>query len=147
MLKEIVNNTVNLMIKSAALKEELESEENSNRECLKNLLKEIIDVLDSFYHVFENIEPKMQKTNKQTKIWIGNFKTVRRILEDVIKNAGVTEMESIDLIAVPGYHTVIETTPKINYEDGYIIEVFKKGYLWNKEVLRKAEVKTVKNQI
>ena len=94
---------------------------------------------------FFNIESKKIDQDKQTKIWIGNFKSVRRLFERVLKDSGVTIIESLNAKAIPGFHHIIETKQVEGLEDDVIIEEKQKGYLRFGEVLRKSEVITVKN--
>jgi molecular chaperone GrpE (heat shock protein) len=47
---------------------------------------------------------------------------------------------------IPGYHYIVDVVERKDLEDETIVEELKKGYLWKNEVLRKAEVISVKNK-
>jgi molecular chaperone GrpE len=111
----------------------------------KGLLLDLLEVLDAFERVFDNIEPREAQADPQARIWVGNFRGVRKVLEGHLRKHGVARIESPDRTAVPGLHTVVETKENLDLADGTILEELKRGYLWRGEVLRKAEVVTVKN--
>lgn len=123
----------------------LEKKEVANRKETGSLLLNMVEVLDAFDRVFQNIEPKAESTDKQTKIWIGNFKAVRRELLNKLREAGVVPLETPSGKAIPGFHTIVETRRVENMEDDSILEEVEKGYVWRDRVLRKAKVITVKN--
>ena len=45
------------------------------------MLLQMAGVLDAFDRVFTNIGDKEKDSSKLTKIWVGNFRSVRRLLE------------------------------------------------------------------
>jgi len=145
MLKRIEEDLVRLLKENAYSKEELERKEKLHHDEMKKVLLEILEVLDDFNRKFINIDPKIQNADSQTKIWINNFRSVKKHMERVINEFGIVEIESIGFKALPQYHFVLETKPNDRYEDETIIEEVSKGYLWKKEVLRKAQVVTVRN--
>lgn len=109
------------------------------------LLLECLDVLDTFERVFANIEPRLESADRQARIWVGNFRSVRRVLENNLKQHGVAPIEAPDRMAVPGLHTIVETREQLDMEDGTIVEELQRGYLWQGKILRQAQVIAVKN--
>ena len=96
--------------------------------------------------MFANIGAKENDADKQTRIWIGNFRSVRKRLDAQLKEAGVAKIESLNEKATPGLHTVVETVESPGAEDDTIVEELERGYMWGEEVLRKASVKVVSNK-
>ncbi len=128
----------------ATRRELAKTREKANKEQAQ-LLLDMLDVLDSFERVFANIEPREQNADRQARIWVGNFRSVRRTLENHLKKNGVVRIEAPEGKTVLGFHTILETREQLDLDDGTILEEVQKGYLRNGEVLRKAQVIAVKN--
>ncbi|MDG4556817.1 MAG: nucleotide exchange factor GrpE [Candidatus Contendobacter sp.] len=116
-----------------------------NEETRRQFLLEVLDILDAFDRVFRNIHQKEDQITKQMKIWINNFRTVRRMLEKMLTEHGVTPILNLDGGFDPVWHRAIETVTDPTRPDGFITEQARCGYLWNGAILRKAEVIIVRN--
>jgi molecular chaperone GrpE len=127
------------------LKGALADKEEENRRKAKELLLGMLEVLDAFDRLFANIAPREAQTDQQTRIWLGNFRSVRRLLEKKLNSEGVALIVAPEGKAVPGFHTVTETEENLDLDNDTILQELQKGYLWNGEVLRKAQVRVVKN--
>ena len=145
MLRKVEEDLVRLIKEGALLKEEIENKGKQNHDEMKHLLLNILEVADDFDRKFLHINQKIQDADSQTKIWINNFKSTRKLLISVIRDMGVVEIETIGMKAVPGYHVTMEVVKREGMEEEIIVEELKKGYFWRNETLRKAEVITVKN--
>ena len=141
----IQESTISLIREVDRLKRDLKGTEEKARKEQAQLLLELLDVLDSFERVFANIEPRLESADKQARIWVGNFRSVRRVLDSLLRTHGVAPIESPDRVATPGLHTIIETREQLDMDDGTILEETQHGYLWQGKVLRKALVVAVKN--
>ena len=135
-----------LLRQSSALRTEVKNCRAQAREETKAMLLRLVDVLDAFDRVFTNIGAKENDADKQTRIWLGNFRSVRKLLEALLSEAGVVKIEPLNEKAAPGLHTVVETAPGPGLEDDIIVEELERGYLWGEDVLRKASVKVVSNK-
>jgi molecular chaperone GrpE len=111
----------------------------------RRLLISIVEAIDAFERVFQSIREKDQLVTPQMKIWIGNFRTVRRLLEAILANHDVVKIENLDAGFDPRWHRVAETVKDAAKADGTIVEEVVRGYVWKGQVLRKAEVLVVKN--
>jgi molecular chaperone GrpE len=127
------------------LKRDLNATEERARKEEAQLLLDLLEVFDSFERVFANIEPRLEGAEKQARIWVANFRAVRRLLDNTLKANGVAAIESPGGMAVPGNHTIVETREQEGMEDGTILEEKQRGYFWRGELLRKALVVAVKN--
>jgi molecular chaperone GrpE len=145
MLKKIEENVISLIRETAFLKEEIGKRENEHHDQLKKLLLSMVEILDDFDRKFINIGSRLEQADEQTRIWINYFKSTRKLLWLVMKERGVSEIETLGIKAIPGYHFILDVVSRPGMEDETIVEEMKKGYFWKKEVLRKAEVITVKN--
>lgn len=144
-LERIEADIVALIKECNLLKGNIRKKDQESKKEMSRMLSSLLEVMDAFDRVFANIESRNIEIDKQTKIWIGNFKSVRRLLEKVLKESGVTAIEALNGKAIPGFHHIIETRQVGGLEDDMIIEEKQKGYLRFGEVLRKSEVITVKD--
>jgi molecular chaperone GrpE len=143
--KAIQESIIVLMLEVDGLKRNLNTTAEKARKDQAQLLLELLEVLDSFERVFANIEPRLEGADRQARIWVGNFRSVRRVLDNLLETHGVAPIESPDRVAIPGLHTIVETREQSDMDDGTILEETQRGYLWQGTVLRKALVVAVKN--
>lgn len=111
----------------------------------KKLLLSLIEVMDAFDRVFSSIREKQDQLNRQMKKWIGNFRTIRRMLENMLAEHGVAEIQNLDLEFDPHWHKVGEIVEDPSKPEGTIIGEVLKGYTWHNQILRHAEVIVVRN--
>lgn len=143
-LSEIEEDTRTLMRRLAET--ELVSTENDKRttEQQRSLLLSLLDVTDAFDRVFGSINAKKDVCNSQMNIWVGNFRTVHRLLQKLLTEQGVTPIENLDQGFDPYWHEVETIVFDKAKPSGAIVEEVKRGYLWrNKELLRRARVVVV----
>ena len=133
------------MRQCAKLELTVSDKERQHTSKMEEFLLRLIEVLDSFEQLFQNISDKQDKIDQQTKIWIGNFRTIYRFLKSIIDEQGVIELEIIDWSFNPHSHRVIETVVDLSKPDGTIVRQTQKGYLWQDRIIRKAEVIVVRN--
>jgi molecular chaperone GrpE len=138
-------DVVALMREADSLRTTLAREAEKGLKEQKQLLLDMLEVLDGFERVFANIEPREQTAERQARAWVGNFRSVKKVLDGHLKKYTVSRIEAPDGKAIPGFHTIIETESQLDMEDGTILEETQKGYLWQGKVLRAAHVKAVKN--
>jgi molecular chaperone GrpE len=146
MLRKIEKDIVSLIKDKALLKEDLEKQDKIHHAHVKSLLLSILEVLDDFDRRFNNIGAKLQDADEQTKIWINYFRSTKKLLGIVVREQGVAEIETIGMKAISGFHYIVDVVERKDMEDETIVEELRKGYLWKNEVLRKAEVISVKNK-
>ena len=111
----------------------------------KKLLLSLLDIMDSFERVFDAVHKKPDLVTKQMKKWIANFRTIHRMLRQVLSDQGVTRIENLDQGFDPQWHQVLETVNDPAQEEGAITEEVKAGYVWHGVILRKAEVMVVRH--
>lgn len=141
----IEGSTVGLMREADKLKRELAQAKERARRDHEQMLLDLLELMDAFDRIFANVEPRLENADRQARIWVGNFRAVRRLLDTVLKKNNVAPIEAPDRIAIPGLHTVVETRESLDLSEGTILEETLCGYLWQGKVLRKALVVAVKN--
>lgn len=68
------------------------------------------------------------------------IKLVHSSLMEVLKRAGVSEIEALGTKFDPQYHEAFGEVEKADIEEGHVAEVIQKGYMLHDEVLRPARV-------
>lgn len=112
----------------------------------KHLLA-LLDVLDGFDGVFASVQAKEADVTRQMRIWLGNFRTVRRLLGNALQDEGVVALDSFTRTFDPATHRAVDTLANPGQDDGTIMEERQRGYGWRREILRKAEVVVVRNEL
>jgi molecular chaperone GrpE (heat shock protein) len=141
----IENDIRRLMHRLAVAEHEKDQLEKAMRDEVKSILLALIDILDAFERVFEAVGSKQDLINRQMKKWIGNFRTIRRLLENLLYEEGVRAIENLDDGFDPKWHRAVDTISDPGKPDGTIVEQVQKGYFWHNAMLRKAEVIVVQN--
>jgi molecular chaperone GrpE (heat shock protein) len=106
----------------------------------------LVDVVDAFDRVLRNVESKPDRINDQMRIWIGNFKAVRRLVERQLADVDATRMPD-ETMFDPERHTAVETVDDESRPHGEITEVIRPGYQRSGEIVRKAEVRVIRNEM
>jgi len=124
----------------------LSEQQKSSQSGAKKLLLALLEIMDSFERVFEAVHGKPDLVTKQMKKWLSNFRTIHRMLRQVLSDQGVTKIENLDQGFDPQWHKVYETVDDSSMEEGTITREVKAGYIWNGVLLRKAEVEVVRHE-
>lgn len=112
---------------------------------LEAVLVKVLDAQDAFERVFEATHAKPEEVTRQMKIWLGNFRTVKRLLDALLDEQGVRMIENLAGGFDPAWHKVADTVADPSLPDGAIIREVRRGYVRGQKLLRKSEVVVVKN--
>ncbi len=123
-----------LMGQVSAARFALRQSEAQQLETTRKLFLDLIEVLDAFERVFRNINAKEDQITTQMKTWIGNFRTVRRLLEKPLSEHGVIRIENLDGGFDPNWHRASEVVVDPSRPEGTIVEELKEGYVWRGQV-------------
>ena len=119
-----------------------ESEHASKTE---RMLLSLLDVMDAFERVLGRIHSKRDELDRQVKKWVGNFRTIHRMLSQILTDCGVSRIETVEDEFDPRWHTSTDILQDPSRPDGTIVGTSRAGYFWHGKVLRKAEVSVVRN--
>jgi len=145
-IQALEKDMVSLIQSHARAVAELEEERQRCHQEKKRFLLEILEVMDAFDRLFENLKQRADTLDPQTKLMAGNFRAVRRLLSLTLERADVSPLEvTVGSPAIPEKHQIMETRPAPGLEEGVILEVIRAGYLWDGEILRYPWVAVVKN--
>lgn len=100
----------------------------------------ILEVLDAFERVFANVEAKKDLCTPQMKIWVGNFRTVYRLLRRLLSEDGVVPVEQLYQGFDPKWHEVSEKVFDPDRPEGAIVKEIRRGYLRHGQILRRSLV-------
>lgn len=104
----------------------------------EKLVKDILPILDNFERALASIEDKESDLYRGVEMIYEEFK---RMLE----KHGVKEIEALGKPFDPYYHEAIMTVESDEHEPGIVVEVVRKGYIYNSKVIRPSMVKVSKN--
>jgi molecular chaperone GrpE (heat shock protein) len=135
-----------LLRELAEARSALARQEGEQRGRTERLLLSLIEVLDAFEHVFGHIGERGRDLTPETESWVGNFRTVYRLLQAALADQGVAPIEAPEGDFDPGWHSVVDTVADPSRPDGEIVSEQRRGYTWGDRVLRKTEVVAVRNE-
>ncbi|MCC7479228.1 nucleotide exchange factor GrpE [bacterium] len=138
-LDKVAEQLRGLEMKLRPLSEVLNRSEEDAR--IKRMLKDLLDVVDALDRVFEMME---RQPSSLSDGLIRGFRSVYDLLLSAMVKAGLKLMEVGDAFD-PHQHLAMGTEPNPEKADGSISRVLLKGYTWNGQVFRTAQVAVVKN--
>lgn len=133
-----------LMKECGTLKHELDENRKKYFSEREKILLDFIEVVDGFEKLFRNIEENLKDVDQRTQLWIGNFRTLYKLLLRSLKGSGVSPIEVVCGERVDHhFHRVVEVDERPDLEAETIVEEVKRGYMWQDQLLRASEVKAV----
>jgi len=133
-----------LLRKLAKAEHDLQMKNEAHEKEMRKVLLGIINVMDSFDRVFVSVEQKQDLITKQMKKWLSNFRTIEKLLKQLLRDKGVSRIENLDEGFDPEWHTAVEVVEDETKTEGTIVEEEKPGYVWNNIILRPSEVVVIK---
>lgn len=103
------------------------------------LISSMLPVVDNFRRAVENTHESHSLSDV-----LAGIKLIERQFEDVLKEFGLTAIETAGKKFDPHYHQAVLQEETDEFEDGMIIEEMQRGYLLNGRLLRPAVVKVAK---
>ena len=135
----------NLMRRLAEAEFSHSKQEEQHTTKTRHLLLNLLEIMDAFERLFGIIETRKDQVTDQSKKWIANFRTVYRILKRTLSQQGVVPIENLNQGFDPHWHNAVDKVNDPSKPEGTIIEERKKGYVWQNQILREAEVVIVRN--
>jgi len=132
-----------LMKQLAECKTNAEEAEKRHKSEQRKLLLEVLEISDAFERVFQNIETKQAACTPQMEVWLGNFRTVYRLLWKALKGRGVLRIENLDGLYDPHWHIPRTRVYDVSRVEGTIVREQRRGYVWQGTLLRKSEVAVI----
>lgn len=102
----------------------------------REIILQLLDVIDDF-------ERTLQWTNNIDQQSMEGVRIIYRKLLSLLENQGVRPFDSVGKLFTPDLHEAVAVTKGEDLEPGTIIEDLRRGYLWNNELLRPAQVRVI----
>lgn len=99
----------------------------------EKIISELLNVIDNFERALLH--------GAAGDTFAEGMRMIFRQLQDVLKNAGVVEIEALGLDFDPNFHDAVMTEDSAEYESGKVSAVLQKGYMLNQKVIRPSMVK------
>ena len=111
--------------------------ENLQQQAKKNVITELLPVVDNFERARVQIKP----TTDGEKTMHNSYQGVYKTLVDCLKKMGVSAMRPEGQEFDPNFHEAMLREPTNEHPEGTVIEQLMRGYTLNEEILRHAMVK------
>jgi len=138
----VVEEDIRALLRAVAgSRQQLRARELEHAEELRRLLLELLEVLDAFERVLAPLDgkpldaPRPGPPPKQVR-------AVQRLLASVLADHGVTAFQSLATTFDPHRHRAVDVADDPSGAVDAVVEERKRGYTWNGDLLRKAEVVT-----
>ena len=104
----------------------------------EDVIKEILPILDNFEKAInmddDNLDDEVSK-------FLSGFKMIYANLKNTLDKLEVKEIEALNSKFDPTYHQAALQEHNDEYEEGIILDVMQKGYMYKDKVIRPAMVK------
>ena len=130
--------------------------ENQRKEVTRNFLLEILEVYDrlaagaKMLEGYKPVSSLFNHTKKQDKKFIFSIQEGQAMslgrLEQLLEKYQVTPIEVLNRPLDPHSMTAVEIDSRPKLDDGIVTEELRKGFRWQNEILRLAEVKVNKKE-
>lgn len=105
----------------------------------KNLVLQILPVLDNFRRAFRHIPDEYKDSD-----WVEGIKHLERQLEEILKNEGLKHIPTLEHEFDPNLHEAVLIEEKKGIKKGMILEELEAGYKFEDKIIKAAKVKVAK---
>lgn len=110
-------------------------------ELSKRAMYEGSDLIKSLLPIIDNFERAIAMDNSENDKYLEGYKMIYTNMLTVLKNIGVTEIECLHKPFDPKFMDAVLTESIIEEEQGVVLDVLQKGYMYKDKLLRPAMVK------
>jgi molecular chaperone GrpE (heat shock protein) len=144
-IKELENIIKNNLLEINNLTNRIEQKEIEKNDLLKEMASGIIDIIDSFERLEEEIIEKGRNKSKDISKIMKRYYTIHTKLLYLLQKHEIKKIEFPDNHLIIGWCEVIGTEPDSEKENDEIITIIKNGYVKGNELIRAAQIIVVKN--
>ena len=141
----IEEDTADLIRQVVAGRQALERAEQEHEREIRRLLLDILDVVDAFDRVLANINERGDEIAPEIKPWVGNVRSVYRLLERSLSDREVSAVAGVAEVFDPDWHDVVDVVDDPSRPAGEIVRCDRRGYRWRGQLLRRADVVVVRS--
>ena len=143
-MKEKIQNYFTIFQKEIVeLKRKLAEEKQESFKKEQEILFDVFETIDAFDNLLENLKNK-ENPDISLKRTIKNIESIRRKILRILEKRGILKIEFPENKAVFGLCKIIDTQNIPELAEEAIIKVVKNGFRKEDEIIRPAEVITVK---
>jgi len=104
----------------------------------EELIKKLLPIIDNFESAIS-----MDDTNLEDEVskFLSGFKMIYDNLIEILKSKGVAEIDALNKPFDPSIMNGVATEINNDVEEGTVLDVLQKGYMYNDKILRPAMVK------
>src|SRR5262245_31002980 len=102
-------------------------------EALRKFVVPLLDVVD-------DLERSLNFVETETSPFVNGMRSVHHKLMSVLEAESVRPFDSFGKPFDPSIHEAVGTTPAVDHAPGTIVQVVRRGYLWDDDLLRSARV-------
>ena len=110
-------------------------------ELSKRAMYEGADLIKSLLPIIDNFERAIAMDNSENDKYLEGYKIIYTNMLTILKNIGVTEIECLHKPFDPKFMDAVLTESIIEEEQGIVLDVLQKGYMYKDKLLRPAVVK------
>lgn len=141
-LQDIENDVIALIDLNRELKKRLTEQKNESEKIILSLLREYLELTEKISQLAVNY----QLENKEAKQMALDIGELEERLSRFLKRMKVKPLKTTTgKIADTAKHRVKKAAREKGSKEGTILEVLRQGYVWKGLILRRAEVKAVRN--
>lgn len=149
-LSEDVKKYFDLYLRAQAEIENLKKRFQKEREefirfANESLIKDLLNVMDNLERAIAHSQEKAQGPDSLKALKEGVELTLKG-MKDVLKKAGLEEVESLGKRFDPNYHHAVDEKADASVEPGTVVEELQKGYILNGRLIRPAMVVVSKKE-
>jgi len=144
-LGELDSLIINNLHQINSLKNDVKKKEIEIRDQLKDFALGIIDVLDSFERISENLIEKGLDNSEDGSRVMNRYNSIEKKLVRLLQRYNITRMSFPDNKLIVGWCIIKETVADSSKSNDEIVSVIKNGYVNGDQIIREADVITVRN--
>ena len=110
-------------------------------ELFKRAMYEGSDLIKSLLPIIDNFERAIAMDTSENDKYLEGYKMIYTNMLSVLKNIGVTEIDCLHKPFDPKFMDAVLTESIIEEEQGVVLDVLQKGYMYKDKLLRPAMVK------
>ncbi|MDR0630565.1 MAG: nucleotide exchange factor GrpE [Holosporales bacterium] len=141
-LEDLIKNHLSAI---SNLANQIEQKELEKHDLLKETALGIIDIIDSFERLEEEIIEKRRNKSKDVSKIMKRYQTIHAKLIYLLQKKGITKIEFPNNRLIVGLCEITSTEPDLSKENDEIISIVKNGYVKDNELIRAAQIIVVKN--
>ena len=126
----------------------IKTQEEQKKFAIRDMALDIININDDLLRAREaacNVDSDEGQTVKEVcDSFADGFSMISKRIEDMLKNYGIEEIDSLDKVFDPNFNEAVEIEESDEVEDEIITRVYQKGFRLDDYLVRAAKVKVTK---